>query len=289
MIMSIGNPIGCALGQLLPPLVGTPRESVLVLAIITTVICPIVVIVGNKPPTPPTFSGSKESPRAINTLRAVIGLKTTDDAAMTVRERIDFGVIFMGFSILTAAITAFGSLISQVLVPYGYTSDESGIIGAVLLLSGLLGALITAPLFDRVFTHHLGLTLKGLVPPISACWIGMIWAVKSNGLAGIYVLLIFIGFASFTLLPVSLELACEVTRNPATSSAALWAGANLFSFIFIVSAEPLRAGPNAHPPDHLRSYIILQAVFAAFLVPLVMFVKGVQIRREMDVKLRSIK
>ena len=48
--------------------------------------------------------------------------------------------------------------------------------GACLLLTGLVAAIVTSPLFDRVFTHHLALTAKILVPSTAAAWLSLIWA-----------------------------------------------------------------------------------------------------------------
>ena len=62
--------------------------------------------------------------------------------------------------------------------PVGYSSTISGLLGACLLLSGLVAAAITAPLFDRVFTHHLALSIKVLVPPLAGAWLSLIWAGK---------------------------------------------------------------------------------------------------------------
>ena len=47
--------------------------------------------------------------------------------------------------------------------------------GAALLLVGLVAAAITSPLFDRVFTNHLAISCKAVVPVQAACWIALIW------------------------------------------------------------------------------------------------------------------
>jgi hypothetical protein len=60
--------------------------------------------------------------------------------------------------------------------PVGYSADEAGFMGACFLLSGLVAAIVTAPLFDRVFTHHLAVTSKILVPFIAVGWFSFIWA-----------------------------------------------------------------------------------------------------------------
>jgi hypothetical protein len=129
--------------------------------------------------------------------------------------------------------------------PYGYNDATSGFMGATLILSGIVSAIITAPLFDRVFTHHLAVTSKVLVPCISVTWALLIWAgeshfaiymqnqkaktyyemgelVRPHNTAVLFVLMAVIGICALTMLPVGLELACELTRNADGSSAILW-------------------------------------------------------------------
>lgn len=60
--------------------------------------------------------------------------------------------------------------------PYGYTSSQSGLFGAVLLISGIIAALCTAPLLDRVLTHHIALAIRILCPIIGLAWLSLIWA-----------------------------------------------------------------------------------------------------------------
>lgn len=60
-------------------------------------------------------------------------------------------------------------------------------------------------------------------------------AVKAHGLVPSYVLLAIAGFGSFMLLPVALELACEVTRNAEFSSAIMWFTANALTVFFVLS------------------------------------------------------
>lgn len=52
----------------------------------------------------------------------------------------------------------------------------AGYMGATLLLAGLVTAIITSPLFDRVFTRHLAITCKILCPILGGMWLSLIWA-----------------------------------------------------------------------------------------------------------------
>ena len=108
-----------------------------------------------------------------------------------------------------------------------------------LLLTGLLAGLITSPIFDRVLTHHLALTLRCVLPPMAIAWIGLIFAVRPNDDAGIYIVVCSIGILGFLLLPVGLELGCEITRHAEGSAACLWMAGNLWTLIFVLGTSPL--------------------------------------------------
>jgi hypothetical protein len=48
--------------------------------------------------------------------------------------------------------------------------------GAALLLSGILAAIATSPVFDRILTHHRGITVRIFCPTIGTAWLSLIWA-----------------------------------------------------------------------------------------------------------------
>ncbi|KAI0830125.1 MFS general substrate transporter [Trametes gibbosa] len=251
MIMGIANPVGNALGQLIPPLVST-RQSLLVMAIIFSAAAPAVLFVGNAPPTPPSMT-LHHSGRAVQ----------DEYTYMTMRQRIDFGIISLVFGVVVGVINAFTVLTAQYLEPYGYSDTISGLMGAVLLLVGLVAAAITSPLYDRVLTHHLALSLKLLCPILAACWIALIWE-------------------RLTLLPAVLELAVELTRNADGSSAILWASTNACGLVFVVVEGALRAGSDGSPALNMHRSAIFQAsVVAAVIIPLYL-VEGKQTRRARD-------
>lgn len=70
---------------------------------------------------------------------------------------------------------SFSFLSSELLQPYGYSPTTSGLLGAALLLSGIVAAVVTAPVFDRVLTHHLGVAARVTSPVVSAAWFALIW------------------------------------------------------------------------------------------------------------------
>ena len=51
------------------------------------------------------------------------------------------------------------------MLPYDYTADEAGIMGAILIVAGLLTAATVSPINDR--TYSFLLAIKTLVPVIA--------------------------------------------------------------------------------------------------------------------------
>ncbi|KAJ7703249.1 major facilitator superfamily domain-containing protein [Mycena rosella] len=284
MIVAIANPIGGALGQLLSPIVGDTRQSILILGIMSTVAAPFVFMINAAPPTPPTYSASKKTPGLLSLLRVMANKDRTTDPSMTVRERIDFAIVLFVFGVLSSATNVFAILTAQILHPVGYSSDTAGFMGAALLLSGIVSAIVTAPIFDRVFTTHLAITTKILVPILGGAWLSLIWAVKPHNTGGLYAICALIGVASITMLPVALELACEITRNADGSSALMWFACNLFAVIFILVEGALRAGPDANPPLNMRRALIFNGTFVMTASAFVFFLHGKQTRKQMDVQ-----
>ncbi|OCH88925.1 MFS general substrate transporter [Obba rivulosa] len=283
MIMALANPIGNAIGQLISPLVGTPRQSILVLAIIFTVVAPIALLVTNAPPTPPTYTGAQKNPTYMSLVRAMLGKEKPDASTyMTVRQRIDFSIMILDFGILVGVVNAFSLLTNQDLAPYGYSSDTAGFMGATLLLVGLIAAAITSPLFDRVLTYHLALTCKSFIPFLAVAWLSLIWAVRRDDAAGLYAIMAIIGGSSLTLLPVAIELACELTRNAMASSAILWCSSNVFGVTMVLAEGALRAGPDANPPLNMRRALIFQGCFVCVAAAFAFLLEGRQTRREND-------
>ncbi|CAE6510356.1 unnamed protein product [Rhizoctonia solani] len=283
MIIAISNPIGAALSQLLAPAFLTVRESILNLAIITSAITPIAIFIASKPPVPPSYSGSRPSPPATQIIRALMGRARPGESSMLSRERIDMIIITLLFGSFVGAFTAFSILISQIFSPYGYTSDEAGIMGGVLILPGIVGAGTLSPIFDRYFANRLALAAKILIPLLAASYIALIWDVRADNYAGIYIVIVIIGVSSFTLLPIALEMGCEVTRSAETSSTILWFAGNLLSVVLVLSMNALKDdSPGANPPSNMFNSLIFQACFVGVISISVFGLKAQQTRQGLD-------
>lgn len=206
-----------------------------------------------------------------------------------VSRSVEFWLVFIPFIVYVGFFNSVSSLLNQIMLPYGYTDNDAGIAGAVLILVGLVSSAITSPILDR--TKKFVLLTKICVPIIGICYLVFIWMPQTNssgGLAGPYVVLAILGASSFSLVPVAVEFLVEMTHpvSPEVTSTLAWSGGQLLGGIFIIVSDALRAGDDSNPPHNMKNALIFTAVIALAAVPFPMCL-GLFGRSE-QVKLRRV-
>lgn len=113
-----------------------------------------------------------------------------------------------------------------------------------MLLSGVLAAIATLPIFDRIITQKSALIMCILCPLAAVSWGSLIWVgkegpllplllswvdnlnhpitVKSHNTAALFVIFVVTGVCSITVIPVGIKRGVELTKNPDWSSSVLW-------------------------------------------------------------------
>jgi len=101
------------------------------------------------------------------------------------------------------------------------------------------------------------------------------------------VLCAILGAASFSLLPLALELSVELTHPvpPEVSASIYWIGGQLLGGIFIIVMDALRE-PDGVPKDNLTRALIFEGVVACVAVPWFFFIKRKEGRLVMDLNAR---
>ncbi|KAI0183199.1 major facilitator superfamily domain-containing protein [Xylaria flabelliformis] len=255
---SLANPFGAALGQLIVPFLATkPAEvssAVLYVTIISVVVSLPAFFIPASPPTPAGPSGT--TPKA--SLRSSLHLL----------KSVELWLILIPYAVYVGFFNSISSLLNQILLPYGFSSDDAGIAGAVLIVVGLVTSAITSPILDR--TKAFLLAIKVAVPIIGLSYLVFVFVPPTRQLAGPYVVLAILGAASFSLVPVALEFLCELGHpmSPEVTSTIAWGGGQLLGGVFIVISDALKAGPAADPPANLNNALIFTAVLALAVVPL---------------------
>jgi FLVCR family MFS transporter 7 len=244
---------------------------VLIVSVIATAACVPSLFIHAAPPTPPTASSGLSRIPLLESIQHMI------------RSR-SFYVIFLTFAVYVGLFNAFSSLLNQILYPYGYTEDEAGICGAVLIVVGLVVAAVTSPVVDR--THAYLLSIKVLCPLVAVSYLAMTWAPQTRTIVAPYLLSAVLGASSFGLLPIALEYLVEITfpASPEVSSTFCWAGGQMFGAIFVVVMDALKDGRavdlekvseggktasgGTRPPGNMYRALVFQAVVAMMVLPL---------------------
>lgn len=255
---SLANPFGAAIGQLVVPFLATePAEvssAVLYVTIISIAVSLPAFFVPAAPPTPPGPSSSTPKASLVASLRLL--------------RSVELWLVLIPYAVYVGFFNSVSSLLNQILVPYGFTSDEAGIAGALLIVVGLVASAVSSPLLDR--TKAFLLAIKLAVPVIALSYLAFIFVPRTRTLAGPYVVLAVLGAASFSLVPVALEFLCELGHpmSPEVTSTIAWAGGQLLGGVFILVSDALRAPDHADPPGNLDRALIFTAVVALAVAPL---------------------
>ena len=261
-VASLSNPFGAALGQLISPFwANKPSEipnMILYISIISSVAAIPSFFIPAKPPTPPS-AGSMVDHLDRSSLRKDFH---------TLMHSLEFWLLFIPFIFYVGFFNAFSSLLNQILEPYGFSEDNAGIAGAILIVVGLVCAAISSPIIDK---YKFYLTyLKAAVPALAGGYLIFIWAPQSQSLAYVFVICAILGAASFGLVPVVLEFLVEIhyPLGPELGSSLCWCGGQLLGGLFIVIMDALKDGEGAHPPRNMKRALIFQAVLGLVVLPI---------------------
>ncbi|KAK0617330.1 major facilitator superfamily domain-containing protein [Immersiella caudata] len=259
-LASLANPFGAALGQLIIPFwVTSPGDisrMVLYVSIISTVVALPSFFIPAKPPTP--AAPSSTTPKL--SLRA--------SASILIRQ-LEFWLLFIPFATYVALFNSVSSLLNQIMAPYGYNEEESGIAGALLIVVGLVTAAIASPIIDR--TKAFLTAIRIAVPLIGLSLLIFIWMPEtrpSGGVAGPYVTMALLGASAFSLVPVAVEFLVELTHpvSPEVTSTLAWGGGQVGGGVFIIISGALKDGEAGDPPFNMKRALIFSAVVALVAV-----------------------
>ncbi|KAN0106467.1 MFS general substrate transporter [Hyaloscypha variabilis] len=267
-VMSLANPFGGALAQLIDPSwAGSPGDipnMVLYIAIISSVASIPSFFIPAAPPTPASASGHEEKQALGPSLKFLFTCP-------------EFYMIMIPFTVYVGLFNSVSSLINQILQPYSFSENEAGIAGALLIVVGLVTSAVTSPIIDKTKTFLFAIKLQ--VPIIAIAYLAFTWAPQTRTIAAPYAILSILGAASFSLVPVVLEYLIELTHpvSPEVTSTICWSGGQLLGGAFILISDALRApgiddgtadNHTTRPPGNMWKALIFQTVIAMVVVPL---------------------
>jgi FLVCR family MFS transporter 7 len=153
-----------------------------------------------KPPTPVGPSSQTPKLHLRESLAAISG-------------SLELWLVLIPFSVYVGFFNSISSLLNQIMLPYGFSDDQAGIGGAVLIVVGLVFAAITSPILDR--TRRFLFAVKLFVPIIAFGYLAFTWMPQTRTVVGPYIVLAILGAASFALVPIALEHLIELSHPSA--------------------------------------------------------------------------
>jgi len=121
----------------------------------------------------------------------------------------DFVVLFLCFAVGLSVFNAFLTLIQEFIAPSGYTDNDAGAFGGILLGAGVLGSMIAAPIMDRY--HNPRTIFKAGVCLTAVGILFVLLSLKPDNFTALSIGFAISGACLMPLMPVAMECAAECT------------------------------------------------------------------------------
>lgn len=230
--------------------IGMQRMLILYGAAMTVAAVVFLVAAREKPPTP---AGPDERTLMFDGLKAML-------------RRRDFLILLVMFFVGLGMFNGVATWIEDIVRPRGFTISQAGLLGGLMLVGGIVGAIVI-PIFSDGSRRR--------KPFLLAALIGLIPGLLGMGFAGSLGLLLFSGFVfGFFLLsagPIGFQYAAEIT-HPApegTSNSLLLVMGQISGIIFIFAMNAGRSAANGAMTASIIGLAVLTAGAAvlAFFLP----------------------
>eukprot|EP01035_Chromulina_nebulosa_P016801 gene16801-22283_t len=160
------------------------------------------------------------------------------------------------------------SLKVEIVQPFGYSNNDVGIFGLLIILSGLIGAAIASHIMD---TYHIYRSLLKVGFGMIVLFLVFLCCMLYHNN---YALLIFcfalLGLFIFPLLPVAVENSAECTYPvpEELSTGLLFVGGNVLGIGFVFGLQVLLSTTDSHyhTPFLPSNFFIVGTVFLAWLI-----------------------
>ena len=121
----------------------------------------------------------------------------------------EFLKLMIGFGTGLAIFNSLMTVIQQVITPAGYSSDDAGTLGGILIGSGLVGAMIVGPVLDATKAYKP--MLRTGMPIGLVAVVAFVVSLKPGNMTNLAIAIGGLGFVMIPMLPVSLETAAGKT------------------------------------------------------------------------------
>lgn len=243
-LVTLSNLIGTAIGMVLTPIL-TETLSIPVVQLIYGGVAAFsavlfLIFARETPPTPPCPAGME--------VRALMleGLKNA------VKNRMFWfylAVSFIGMGIFNGITT----WVEAIIRPRGFSTTDAGILGALMLVGGIIGAVVIPPFSDRSHKRK-----KYLLLGILAAIPGLIGVTFATSLWLLYGSAFVMGFFITSTSPIGMQYAAEITQpTPEGTSNGLIQLFGQASVVFVYIMEAIKLPDGSFTPSLLLAIGLL--------------------------------
>jgi MFS family permease len=243
-VVTLGNLLGTGIGMAVTPYLfetmPIDRIQLIYGGIAAFSALLFILLARETPPTPPGLPGTEVRALMLDGLRHALKVK-------------DFWlylfIVFVGLGLFNGLTT----WVEGIVRPRGFSPEDAGTIGALMLFGGLLGAVIIPPFSDRQHKRKRYLML-GFALSIP----GLIGLTYAETVWGLNISAFILGFFLVSSFPVGMQYAAEITHpTPEGTSNGLVQLCGQGAVVFVYLMEVMRTPEGSFTPSLLLSIALL--------------------------------
>jgi uncharacterized membrane protein YeaQ/YmgE (transglycosylase-associated protein family) len=180
-IGTISGPVGAAFGLVIPSVLHNVAHNLTAVLIFDAVLATVlfvalVAVFRSRPAVPPSYSAHDQQRAEVKDNSTGLFNHVYLDSIKVLFTNANYIMVLVTYSMNLAAFQALATLINQITSPYGYSSVQSSIMGAVVVLLGVVGAGVFSRVIDRFRVYKLALFVSyACTVYFNVLWAALLW------------------------------------------------------------------------------------------------------------------
>ena len=245
-LITLASMLGIALGMAITPVLAD-SVSIATVQLVYGLVAAVsavafLALARERPATPPCPPGMDERALMLDGLRHALRVKPF---------LVMLGVAF----IVMSAFNGVTTWVEEIIHPRGFSPTDAGIMGALMLLAGIIGAVVLSALSDRQ-----GKRIRSMVIALVATVPGMLGIAFVSSTLLLFAFAAVLGFFLVAVLPIGMQYAAEITNpTPEGTSNGLIQLCGQVSVVYVYIMAALRTADGSFTIALLLSAALLAA------------------------------